>query len=147
MEGVPWYTSRKGKTTAHHRTIFRFNVPRRSQANHRLPSSITKATANLKNPRRRQKLNPSEMSMRLRGRSHQRGRECGRETGDSLLISDVDMGVRFGGRVLDGEDSVVSSLLPQSLVGLRKLAIGVVRDHPVGPQSFVTAREPKRQAS
>jgi len=42
------------------------------------------------------------------------------------------MEVRVGGRVLDGEDSMVSSLLPQSLVGLRKLAIGVVRDHPTG---------------
>jgi len=42
------------------------------------------------------------------------------------------MGVRVGGRVLDDEDSVVSSLLPQSLVGIRKLAIGAVRDHPAG---------------
>jgi len=60
------------------------------------------------------------MSMWPRERSHQRGRKCGRPTGDSLLVSGVVMGVRVGGRVLDGEDSVVSSLLPQSLVRLRK---------------------------
>ena len=42
---------------------------------HQPPSSITKATASLENSRRCEKLNSSDMSMRLRVNDHQQGSE------------------------------------------------------------------------
>ena len=85
---------------------------------------MAKATASLENSSIWEKLNSSEMSIRLWGRGASVS-EGGKIAVGSLLVGGVDVMVRVSKCALNGKDGRVTSFLPRSVIAAGVTALGL----------------------